>query len=192
MEDQPNPEVYKPEYATELPNILVTGTPGVGKTSLCTLLESQLPDDYDLNGFQYIKLTDLIKNEKLYKNWNEAFDVPEFDEDMVCDYLEPLMSGKGGIILEFHSCDFFPERWFQMIVLLRCNNTELYDRLKERGYKEEKITENIECEIFGELAEEVKSSYKPEITLELSSEKVDDMEENIVKIAERMRAILRK
>jgi len=25
-----------------LPNILVTGTPGVGKTTLCTLLEDQL------------------------------------------------------------------------------------------------------------------------------------------------------
>jgi adenylate kinase len=52
-------------------------------------------------------------------------------------------------------------------VLLRCNNTELFDRLTARGYNEEKINENIECEIFGELAEEVAESYKPEITIEL-------------------------
>ena len=90
----------------------MTGTPGVGKTSLCTLLENQLPEEYGLNGFKYIKLAELIKSEKLYKDWNEQFDVPEFDEDLVCDYLEPLMSNEGGIILEFHSCDFFPERWF--------------------------------------------------------------------------------
>ena len=69
--------------------------------------------------------------------------------------------------MEFHSCDFFPERWFQLVVLLRCDNTNLYDRLQERGYKEEKITENIECEIFGELAADVAECYKPEITLEL-------------------------
>ena len=50
---------------------------------------------------------------------------------------------------------------------MRCDNTNLYDRLKERGYAEKKITENIECEIFGELAEEVAESYKPEITIEL-------------------------
>ena len=62
-----------------------------------------------------------------------------------------------------------------MVVLLRCNNTELYNRLKERGYNEEKITENIECEIFGELAEEVAGSYKPEVCMELMSEKIDDM-----------------
>ena len=140
---------------TLLPNILITGTPGVGKTSLCTLLEAQLPEDYGLTGFQYVKLTDLITSKKLYKNWNEEFNVPEFDIDMVCDELEPLMSTRGGIILEFHSCDFFPERWFQLVVLLRCDNTQLYDRLRDRGYGEKKITENIECEILDVLKEEV-------------------------------------
>ena len=78
----------------------------------------------------------MVLEKKLYKKWNEKFNVPEFDVDMVCDELEPLMSQRGGIILEFHSCDFFPERWFQLVVLLRCDNTNLYDRLKERGYDE--------------------------------------------------------
>ena len=41
------------------------------------------------------------------------------------------------------------------MVLLRCNNTELYDRLQARGYNEKKITENIECEILDVLKEEV-------------------------------------
>ena len=121
-------------------------------------------------------LAEIIKEKKLYKKWNEKFDVPEFDVDMVCDELEPLMSGKGGIILEFHSCDFFPERWFQLVVLLRCDNTNLYDRLKARGYNDEKITENIECEIFGELAQEVEESYQPEITMELNSANIEEME----------------
>ena len=43
-----------------MPNILVTGTPGVGKTSLCSLLESQLKEEHNIEGFEYIKLTDLI------------------------------------------------------------------------------------------------------------------------------------
>ena len=154
------------ETEKKLPNILVTGTPGVGKTSLCSLLENQLPEEHNIEGFEYIKLAELVKSKKLYKEWDQKFDVPIFDVDLVCDELEPKMSN-GGIILEFHSCDFFPERWFQLVVLLRCDNTNLFDRLKERGYNEEKITENIECEIFGELAAEVAESYKPEITMEL-------------------------
>ena len=150
-----------------LPNILVTGTPGVGKTSLCSLLESQLAEEHGLDGFKYVKLAELINTNKLYKTWNEEFNVPEFDVDMVCDELEPLMSQQGGIILEFHSCDFFPERWFDLIVLLRCNNTQLFDRLQERGYNQNKIDENIDCEIMDVLHDEVYESYKEEIIMEL-------------------------
>lgn len=100
------------ESSALLPNILVTGTPGVGKTSLCSLLVNQLEEEHGLKGFEYVMLSELIKQKKLYKTWNKEFDVPEFDIDLVCDELEPLMSQRGGIILEFHSCDFFPERWF--------------------------------------------------------------------------------
>ena len=137
-----------------------------------------------------MKLTDLITSKKLYKQWNEEFNVPEFDIDMVCDELEPLMSERGGIILEFHSCDFFPERWFQLVVLLRCNNTQLYDRLKERGYTEKKITENIECEILDVLKEEVEQSYSPDIVLELESTQVEHMQANMEAIVERIRALI--
>ena len=181
-----------PAMNNKLPNILVTGTPGVGKTSLCTLLESQLPEDYSLEGFTYVKLADMIREKKLYKEWDEEFDVSIFDEDLICDELEPLMSNQGGIILEFHSCDFFPERWFDMVVLLRCDNTNLFDRLQERGYKQNKIDENISCEIFGELKDEVAESYGADIILELQSNKVEDMQVNLDAVAEKLKALVAK
>lgn len=177
------------DNAPKLPNILVTGTPGVGKTTLCSLLEAQLPEDFSLEGFQYVKLAELINTKKLYKDWNEEFDVPEYDEDMVCDELEPLMSQRGGIILEFHSCDFFPERWFDMIVLLRANNTSLFDRLSERGYKQNKIDENIECEIFEVLKDEVYECYSHGKIVELQSNSVEDMQANLGAVAAKLQAM---
>ena len=88
----------------------------------------------------YINITiigKLITDKKLYKSWNEDFDVPEFDEDMLIDELTYKMeNGKiedGGYVIDFHSSSVFPEEWIQAVVLLRCNNTTLYDRLKERG-----------------------------------------------------------
>ena len=143
-----------------------------------------------MEGFQYVKLAELIHSKKLYKDWNEEFDVPEFDEDMVCDELEPLMSQRGGIILEFHSCDFFPERWFQLIVLLRCNNTQLFDRLQERGYKQNKIDENVECEILETLKDEVYESYEDAKILELQSNEVGDMQVNLEAIAARLKTLV--
>lgn len=38
----------------------------------------------------------------------------------------------GGHIVDFHSCELFPERWFDLIVVLNTNNTTLYDRLEKR------------------------------------------------------------
>lgn len=39
---------------------------------------------------------------------------------------------KGGNIVDFHSCDFFPERWFDLVVVLLTDNTVLYPRLEAR------------------------------------------------------------
>ena len=47
------------------------------------------------------------------------------------DELEDLMGG-GGNIVEYHGCDFFPERWFDAVFVLRTDNTILYDRLEQR------------------------------------------------------------
>ena len=96
----------------------------------------------------------------------------------------------GGIILEFHTSAFFPERWFDLVVLLRCDNMQLFDRLQERGYDQEKITENIECEIMEVTSEEVRESYKEEIIMELKSEDTEQVEENIELIKQRINQIL--
>jgi adenylate kinase len=47
-----------------------------------------------------------VHSHKLYVNFNEEFNVPEFDEDMVNDLLEPEIA-KGGCVVDFHSSDVF-------------------------------------------------------------------------------------
>jgi len=144
----------------------------VGKTSLSKLLAEYV------EGLTHLNLGEIINEKKLYKTWNEEFNVPEFDVDMVCDALE-YISEEGGYIVDFHSSDFFPERWFDLVVLLRCNNTVLFDRLSQRNYTEKKIKENIECEIMEVTHDEVYEAYKKNIILELNNEKEEDMEKNI-------------
>ena len=53
-----------------LPNILITGTPGVGKTSFATLLTDKLLENKNLN-FKNINIGKLVNDKKLYKNWNK-------------------------------------------------------------------------------------------------------------------------
>jgi broad-specificity NMP kinase len=68
------------------------------------------------------------------------------------------------------------------VILLRCNNTELYDRLEARGYEQRKISENIECEIMEVTHDEVYDSYGPEIILERINEVAEEMNATVQEI----------
>ena len=88
----------------------------------------------------------------------------------------------GGNLVDYHGCDFFPERWFDIIFVLRTNNTSLYERLEKRSYSQRKIQENVQCEIFQTILDEAKESYNPDIVIELSSNTPDEMEKNLNQI----------
>lgn len=175
----------------KLPNILVTGTPGVGKTSLSILLTDQLNELLNNSNtlhtkrFNYLNVGQLILDKKLYSEWNEEFNVPEFDENATLDELEPIIE-EGGVVLDFHSAFFIPENYVDLVALLRCDNTILYDRLKARGYSEKKIKENIECEIMEVTADDVKDNFPADKILELHNEHNDDMLRNIQIIANKI------
>jgi adenylate kinase len=166
----------------KLPNILITGTPGTGKTTLARLIEDQLSHQY-AGKFETISVSKIVVDQTLYKTWNKEFEVPEFDEDMVCDALEIGIS-QGGKIVDFHSCGFFPPDWFDLIVVLRATNTNIYDRLTERGYNEKKIRENIEAEIFNVVYDEVCDSFEKKIVTSKDSNTIEDMQRNLEEIVE--------
>ena len=52
----------------------------------------------------------------------------------VCDELEDMMED-GGNIVDYHGCDFFPERWFDRVVVLQTDNSILHDRLTSRWWQ---------------------------------------------------------
>ncbi|KAJ3146281.1 hypothetical protein HDU86_000497 [Geranomyces michiganensis] len=160
------------------PNILVTGTPGTGKTTTCELLAIAAPQL-----LSHIEVGALVKERHLHSGFDDEFQSWLLDEDMVVDELEPLMQ-QGGQIVDHHGCDFFPQRWFDLVVVLRANNEILYPRLEKRNYQPNKIQENIECEIMQVVLEEAHASYDEAIILELRSESVADMESNVERIAE--------
>ena len=87
-----------------------------------------------------------------------------------------------GVVVDYHSCDFFPERWFDLVLVLRAETHVLYDRLVQRGYNEKKKTENVECEIMQVVLEEARESYAKEIVHEVQSNTMEDMEANVERV----------
>lgn len=53
-----------------------------------------------------------------------------------------------------------------------------------RGYHLKKIQENNEAEIMEVVLDEVRSSYAPEIVVELKSESTEDLESNVARIVQ--------
>ena len=39
----------------------------------------------------------------------------------------------GGVVLDYHSPELFPERWFDLVLVLRADNSVLYRRLESRS-----------------------------------------------------------
>ncbi|XP_078427587.1 P-loop containing nucleoside triphosphate hydrolases superfamily protein [Wolffia australiana] len=153
------------------PNILVTGTPGTGKTTTSSLVA-------EATNMRHVNVGDLVKKKGLHCGWDEDLECHIIDEDLVCDELEDLMQ-EGGNVVDYHGCDFFPERWFDCVVVLQTDNSILYDRLSSRGYTGPKLTNNIECEIFQMMLMEARGSYREDIVVAMKSDSVDDISRNV-------------
>jgi broad-specificity NMP kinase len=108
--------------AKRLPNILITGTPGTGKTTTCELIS-----------LNHIEIGKLVKEKGLHCGYDEKFKAYIYDEDKIIDELEPLIA-EGGNVVDHHGCDFFPERFFDLVIVLETDNTILYSRLEERQH----------------------------------------------------------
>jgi adenylate kinase len=158
------------------PNILVTGTPGTGKTVTASLIAEKA-------GLKHVNVGDLIKQHKCYDGHDSALDTDILDEDKLLDIMENIVQECAdeniGIVADYHSCELFPERWFDLVLVLRANTEVLYDRLTERGYSEKKRSENLEAEIMQVVLEEAREAYDVEIVQEVMSNTVEDMESNV-------------
>ena len=78
------------------PNILVTGTPGVGKTKFSSALQSKL-------GLEVINVGQFAKDNNLLGEWDEQYQSHELQEDPLLDMLEErLGKGEGGAVVEHH------------------------------------------------------------------------------------------
>lgn len=159
------------------PNIVITGTPGCGKTSHAQSLVSSL----ESANYTHYPVSDIAKERKCIDSYDEVLDTSVVDEDLLLDSLEPDLR-KGGAIIDWHCCEIFPERLIDLVVVLRTSNSLLHSRLSKRGYNNIKLQENIDCEIMDIIAQEAKDSYIPEIVIELPSDSADQMDENVERI----------
>ncbi len=114
--------------------ILLTGTPGVGKTTIA----KKFSEKYS---FKYIDLNDYSK--KYVIAYDEERDTNVIDIDKLRNDISREISGN--CIIDGHISHFLHG---DFVIVLRLNPEILYERLRSRGYKKRKILENLEAEIL--------------------------------------------
>lgn len=62
-----------------LPNILVTGTPGTGKTTTSEMIAQ-------VTGLDHVNVGEIVKQKQLHEGYLEEFDTHVLDEDKVSRY----------------------------------------------------------------------------------------------------------
>lgn len=78
-----------PAQARRRPNILITGTPGTGKTCTSELVK-------EMTGFKYVNVGEVIRTHEFHAGKDPEFDsfiLDEDSEDKLLDFLEEVMVG---------------------------------------------------------------------------------------------------
>ncbi|WP_409200015.1 adenylate kinase family protein [Methanobrevibacter sp. DSM 116169] len=129
--------------------IFITGTPGVGKTTVSNLLVDILKDSYDV---KLIRINDLafennlIIDENLKKDY-KIIDIEKLDlylQENINNFLKVENNKSTIVIVEGHLSHFCSNP--DLVFVLRLNPSILEERLISRNYSSDKIKENLEAE----------------------------------------------
>ncbi len=157
--------------------LVVIGTPGVGKSSVSSLLASRLA------GVQ-VNLGDLVKQEGLSCGFDEKRETLIADVMKVSRRIEEIIGqSEGYVIVDGHfAMDTVATEDVLLAFVLRRNPDELSKILKKRGYKESKVAENIAAEVLDVcLFDEVKAYGKNKICeVDVSGRTIEDIVDEII------------
>ena len=128
-------------------NIIISGTPGCGKTSVAKELSNLISG-------RIISLNELAISEDFSFEYDEDRKTLIVDFKIFLPYvLKKIKKIKkinpSFLIIESHFSDIIPNKLVDYVFILRCYPDELVNRLKEKNYNSKKITENIQAEILG-------------------------------------------
>ena len=122
--------------------IIVSGTPGTGKTELAKALAEKL-------GYKYIDVNKLIKENSLSDGYDnekkcEIVGVKKLSRFLV-DFIK---KSKQNLVIDSHLAHCIPPKHIDLCIITKCGLKELKKRLEKRKYNNEKIRENLDSEIF--------------------------------------------
>ena len=164
--------------------ILVTGTPGVGKTVISRLLASKL------NGL-HINLAELVKREELTSGVDEVRQTLIADMGKVSERVQKIIRGcEEDVIVDGHyAVNVVPEKDVHLVFVLRRHPDELKKFMENRGFRNSKLWENLAAEILDVcLSDAVEACGIDKVCeIDTSDRTVEEVVEDIILVLQRKR-----
>jgi len=124
--------------------ILITGTPGVGKTTLAHLVASQLDA-------LYVNLTELAVKENLIIGRDKDRDTAIIDETAMKKKMQEVIEscGEKDVVVDGHyAAMVVPKELVAYVFVLRRDPVELREFMEKEGFSGRKLWENLASEIL--------------------------------------------
>jgi adenylate kinase len=144
--------------------IVITGTPGVGKTTISKALANRIKG-------KHIDISALVQREHLVKGRDDARDSVIVDITRLTNRLQQIIFKQAEIIiLDGHcSAEAFSDLDISLVIVVRLDPDELKTRLQARGYKETKIFENVAAEILDVCLFDALQQFEKELVTEINA-----------------------
>ncbi len=168
--------------------IVVTGTPGVGKTTLSTLLSERI-------GALHLDLAKIIKQKGLILGVDEERNSMIADIVRLSERVKDLISETStDVVVEGHYAqDVVPSDLATLIFALRRDPDSLTIELERRGFERHKVMENVAAEVLGVCVSEALSIYGPERIHEIDMSNItlnDALEEALLVLQGQVKPIV--
>ena len=148
--------------------IALTGTPGVGKSSIADILEKK--------GYRVLRIKDIA--DKFVIGYDEERQSKIVDEEKMDEYIRKIKE-KDVLIIEGHLSHLLS---VDGVILLRCHPEELKKRLEMKGWNEKKIRENLEAEALDIILQRALEKHKKIWEIDTTGRRVEEIVKEIEEI----------
>lgn len=123
--------------------IIITGTPGVGKTIVSKTLATKLDA-------QHVDLAEIVKREKLTVGYDRKRRTWIADTNRLSKRLqETIKQEKSDVVVDGHYASaIVPKAEVTRVFVLRCHPQQLKEQMEQRGFKGAKLWENLAAEVL--------------------------------------------
>jgi adenylate kinase len=154
--------------------IALSGTPGTGKTSIAKILAE--------NGFEIVDLNNIACGQGFLIGHDDKRDSDIVDVNGLNNYIHKNYQKKDVIFVEGHLSHLL--KCADKVIVLRCHPDKLRGNLSKKGWKDDKINENIEAEALDIILCEAVDLYseKKVIEIDVTSKSIDNVASLIIKL----------